>query len=72
MRKENAFVLLLIGLCLALAAMAAFSSSPDTVETKGSERISSLSEAVATGHRENGVSAFFEGSMPASDRQQIA
>ena len=34
MRKENAFVLLLIGLCLALAAMAAFSNSPGTAEAQ--------------------------------------
>jgi len=43
MRKENAFVVLLVALCLALATMAAVSKSPTNGEKKeGMEVIDSV------------------------------
>ncbi|MEE4637918.1 MAG: hypothetical protein V2J42_04195 [Wenzhouxiangella sp.] len=45
MRRENWFVIILVALCMALAAMAAVSSTPSSGDNPGFEGVESLDDA---------------------------
>ncbi|MEE4294996.1 MAG: ammonia-forming cytochrome c nitrite reductase subunit c552 [Wenzhouxiangella sp.] len=70
MRKDNWFVILLVALCLALAAMAAVSSSPSGDEKPEFAGFDSLDEATVTENWKRYFPAQYEGWTRTAEMQQ--